>query len=360
MSEQENNEKKENKEIKRTIIGCDIGTGNLVVCKHKNEKSMEIKTMRNMFFPISPNEIDLNEMSESNLNYIELLNDDKVVEFFYIVGSDALKLCNLFGKEVMRPMAKGVLNSGNIDAVDIITKMVESLTGTAKNGYCVYSIPAMAIDVDMPPVLFHEKMFQKIFTTLGYESTPLNESMAIIYSECADTKFTGLAISFGSGLTNVALSYRGVPVFTFSVGRGGDWIDENAANSTGMTIGRVTNIKEKKLDLNDLLNSNCQNRKEKKTLEALNFFYNDLIEYVIKKIVEEIEKHSDELDMDDEIPIIVSGGTSLVPGFVDTFKENFNKVKNFPYNISEIRSAKDPLSAVAVGCMIKSLHNLKN
>lgn len=357
MSEQETIT--DEKSIKRSIIGVDVGTGNLVSCKYKNEKSVEIKTMRNMFFPVSPNEIDLNEMSESTLNYVELLNDNKEVETLAIIGMDALKLCNIFGKDVMRPMAKGVLNSSNIDSVDIITKMVESLTGTAKNGYCVYSVPAQAIDIEMPPVLFHEKMFQKIFSTLGYESNSLNEAMAIVYSECADTKFTGLAISFGSGLSNVALAYKGVPVFTFSVGRGGDWIDENSANSTGTTIGRVTNIKEKKLDLNDVLNTGCVNRKEKKTLEALNFFYNDLIEYVIKKIVEEIEKNSDNLDIDEDIPIIVSGGTSLAPGFLNLFKENFNKVKNFPYQISEIKHAKDPLSAVAIGCSIKAMHDMK-
>jgi hypothetical protein len=50
------------------------------------------------------------------------------------------------------------------------------------------------------------------------------------------------------------------------------------------------------------------------------------------------------------IPLVCGGGTSMIGGFIDVFREEFEKV-NFPIEVSEIRMAGDPLKAVARGCM---------
>jgi len=49
----------------------------------------------------------------------------------------------------------------------------------------------------------------------------------------------------------------------------------------------------------------------------------------------------------------VSGGTSLAGGFLERFKECFAAKKGkFPIQISEIRAAKDPMTAVANGLLL--------
>jgi actin-related protein len=53
----------------------------------------------------------------------------------------------------------------------------------------------------------------------------------------------------------------------------------------------------------------------------------------------------------EEVPIIISGGTSLPKGFIDLFKEELNAIK-LPFKVSEVRQAKSPLSSVATGCLI--------
>jgi hypothetical protein len=51
----------------------------------------------------------------------------------------------------------------------------------------------------------------------------------------------------------------------------------------------------------------------------------------------------------------VSGGTSLAGGFLDKFKERFELHRaKFPIQISEIRSAIDPMTAVATGLLMLS------
>jgi hypothetical protein len=257
-------------------------------------------------------------------------------------------------------MKKGVISPRDIDAIDIITMMIKKMIGDTEDGLVVYSVPAQSVDTEIPPVIYHEKVFGKIFENLGFRSKPMNEAMSIIYSECVDTSFTGIAFSFGAGLTNVACAYKGTPTITFSVSRGGDWIDENVAKSVGIVDesdnpipNRVTSIKEKYLDLS---NPGSGKKLNKRMLESLAMYYENMIQYVIKVFIKQIQIKSGGLEIDEEIPIIVSGGTSKAKGFIELFERIFKEHENdFPYEISEIRHASDPLAAVAKGNMIYAL-----
>lgn len=331
------------------IVGLDLGTMFLVSAVRIGENKVEIKRTRNAFLPISLDVLSSSEISKTELDYVETKNEQGETESLYLISEDAFKFSNIFGQTVRRPMSKGVISPIEIDAIDVLTLMVEKLIGKSRNGYCVYSIPAEPIDIDISPILYHEKVFGKILKTLGYEAKPLNEGLSIIFSECQQEKFTGISIGFGCGLSNVCCAYKGSPALTFSVSRGGDWIDTNAAESLGTISNRVTAIKEKGLDLE---NPSTGNRKEKRIKEALYFYYESLIKYVLSCIVGKFEESSDGLQIDEKIPIIISGGTILPKGFSKIFKDIFSQFKKFPYEISEIRQATNPLTAVAQGSLI--------
>ena len=337
-------------------IGVDVGTMFMVASKKLSGDKIEYNSLRNMFLPVTDDLISVTEMAESQIDYVKAEDEDGE-DTFYIISEDAYKFGNMFNKSVSRPMSKGVISPDEVDAIDVLTLMLEKICGKTRGGNCIYSVPEAAIDVEIPPVLYHERVFGKIFETLGYNSKPLNEAMAIIYSECQDEKFSGISISFGSGLTNVACAYKGTPIMTFAVSRGGDWIDSNAASSLGIVQNRVTSVKESE-DM-DLMNPFIKDKKTRRTREAVAYYYKSLIDYVLKVIVNKFKAEADDLQIDETIPIIVSGGTSKPEGFLDMFKSVFESHKNFPYEISEIRQAKDPLNAVATGCLIYGMWEQK-
>jgi hypothetical protein len=338
------------------IVGFDAGTMNLVSAKNLPDKKIEIRSMRNMFLSVEPGLITSSELSDSNLDYVEAKNEEGEIETVYILGEDAYRFSTIFGKSVRRPMSKGMISSREIDAIDVLTLMVDKLVGKTNDGYCIYSIPAVPIDVDGPSVLYHEKVFGRIFQVLGYKSKPINESMAIVFSECQKEKFSGIAISFGAGLTNVACSYKGTTTLAFSINRAGDWVDLNTAESIGVLPTRVTSVKERDLDL---INPFTGSKKERRVREALTFYYTNLIDYVLDVFVKHFNTASEGLQVEESIPIVVSGGTSKPLGFLDLFKDVFSKKKDFPYKVSEIRQARDPLTAVATGCLIYALWEKK-
>lgn len=344
--------------------GVDIGTGNIVIATRKSDDSnIEIISTRNMYLPIEDEGFFQTELRDNNLlNYVEV--DDKI----YIIGEDAFRWGNAMRKEVSRPMSNGVLSTRDINALEIMSGIISKMMDLdrSKENYVVYSIPEQAITIDlvkdplMPPIFQHEKMFEKMFESMGCESSSLNEGMAVIYSEGAKYDYSCIGMSFGSGLTNVALSYKGQKIFAFSVARGGDWIDRQASESTGKVINLVTAIKEKYLNFNDL-KPEGRKKEEIRVINALSISYENALRYVIKTLIKKFKELSDNLGYGESIPIILSGGTAMVPGFSVLFKKIFSEyVDEFPYDISDIILAKDLLNSVALGCYYASVLRKKN
>lgn len=339
-------ESKKKSDLKSLACGLDIGTMNLVF--GRDDKPNEFNITRNMFL-----KLDIEDVPVQDLKDISHLQIDKSV---YIIGEDSFKMANLFNKGVSRPMEKGMISPSEIDAIDVLTAIVKNMFGNIKDKdvYVSYSIPAEAVDLDRS-VTYHEKVFSRILTSLGVNHKSLNESMAIIYSECAKENYTGIGISFGAGMCNVACSYKGVEVFKFATTRSGDWIDQNVANSLDIMPNRVTNIKEKYLNLVEDFSTN-PNKKVKRILEALHYYYGSMIDYTVKCIFKQFDKKFD-LEIEEPLPIIVSGGTSLAGGFLKIFTENINK-KQIPFVVSEIRQPANPLTAVCQGLLIKTMADL--
>jgi len=340
------NVEKEKKRGKSLAIGLDIGTMNLVCARSDRD---QIKMTRNVFMPLDSDTVQISELSD--ISYIE--NEDGEL---FIIGSDAFKYANIFGQEVSRPMEKGLISSSEIDAIDILTLMIKDLIGDTKgyDAYCCYSIPAQAID-EGKTITYHKKVFGTILKRLGINHTSVNEAMAIIYSECAKEKFSGIGISFGAGMANVAVSYKGIEALTFSTARAGDWVDKNTGESIGMIPNRVTNIKERYMKLAGEVT--IKNKKTRRVLESLYFHYTDLIDYTVKKIIKEFNDKVN-IEVEEAIPIVVSGGTSLPDGFVQLFKDVISQYE-LPFEISEIRRAKNPLTAVANGLLIRTVSDIK-
>ena len=321
-------EVKKSKVNNTVCVGLDCGTMHLVCSRSDSD---EVKVTRNVFLPVDKDDISLTTLS--NISYVK--NDEGDL---FIIGSDAFEFANLFGQKVCRPMERGLISSTEDDAIDILTLMVRDLIGDTKNKevYCSYSIPAEAID-DQHSVTFHENVFGRILNTLGVNHTSVNEAMAIIYSECAKENFSGIGISFGAGMANVAISYKGIEAHTFSTARAGDWIDAQASRDSGLIPNRVTNLKEKYMKLTGEVS--IKNKKTKRVLESLYYHHKSLIEYTVKKIIKEFNDKVD-MEVDEEIPVVISGGTSMPEGFVNLFKSIISNYE-LPFEVSEIRRAKN-------------------
>lgn len=320
-------------------VGIDAGTMNFVAARRDSSGSIVTTRIRDAFIdlPLAQKRM----LTVSNTSYVKI--DDRLL----VIGDEALDTANLFNQEARRPMSAGLITPGEIDAQQVISLMLQKILGSPKKEgeKCFYSIPAPSIDVPGSDVTYHSAILKKILTELGYSAEASNEAHAIVFSECMKENFSGLGISYGSGMTNACLSFNAMSALEFSVGRGGDWIDSNAARALSTTAAKMCSIKENGIDISK--------KQDSREGEAIALFIQNLIDYSIDSIIKQFSKARNELLIPKPIPIIVSGGTSKAIGFLDKFKERFESFRSrFPVEISEIRAAADPMTAVATGLLL--------
>lgn len=330
-------------------VGMDIGTCYLVSARRDDNNEIKVKSIRDAFLDLENEPQVKNMLKLSKTDFIEA--DDKI----YIIGDPALVLANIFHREARRPLSQGVISPGELEAEKVLAVLLDSVLGKTKNENetCFFSVPAAAIDKEMD-VIYHQAMFSKLVSSRNYKAVSLNEAAAIVYSNAAKENFSALSISAGAGMLNICLMYQTMIGMAFSISRGGDWIDQSAARVTGSTASRIMAIKEKGVDLMDVSKGDPKTSRER---EAIQVYYKSLIMYALDAIKNEFLKRQSTIDLPNAVPIILSGGTSKATNFKEFFETAFNSIRNkFPFEISEIRMAKNPLNAVAEGLLVAAMN----
>lgn len=323
-----------NNEIR--YIGADCGTGYFTFVEND-----EIKFQRNAFLEIDPLTTTKAHLKSMDVSYSQINNK------LYVIGSKAVGLANIFNsKELKRPMQEGTLNPLEQNSLPIIRELIKGLIGMGKAGDIVsYCTPAKPID-KIQEIDYHEDALGQIFQSLGYKTKTINEAVALGYVGLADNKLTGITMSLGSGMCNIAISYHGICALKFSVCHAGDWLDEQVSRDTGITKSKAQKIKE----AGNYSISKDDAHERTSAQNAIKTYYESLIRYILANIQELFTKTTMP-EFPEAVPIIIGGGSSLVPGFIEVFKEQFVQ-KEFPLEISEIKLVDEPLTAVARGCLI--------
>lgn len=316
--------------------GLDVGTMNIVASYIDGTKTI-IKQQRNLFLEMEANEVTGHMLSQANILHMKL-NDQ-----FLIVGEDALTFANVLNVDSRRPMKQGILARDEKSAIPMMRLIIERLLGKpAHDGEVVfYTSPGSPVD-GKKNVLYHQKILEAVLKKIGYTPKVVNEALCVVYAELQKDQFSGMGISCGAGMVNIALAHLGVPLASFSVQRGGDWIDLQVSEATGQTKDKVTAQKEKdfRLDKREGLN-NIQ--------AALAIYYDNLISYSANWVENELRRVN--VDEGLNIPVVITGGTSTPPGFVEQY-ETILRTKSLPFEIKEVRRSNSSLFTVSLGALV--------
>jgi hypothetical protein len=317
--------------------GLDLGTANIAAAIQNPDGGITVNLERNAFLDIGSDVYSKNMLTKLKVPYV--VHNGKLV----VIGESAFELANVFGKDTRRPMSDGLISPGEVDALPMMKLIVAKVLGepTVRGESCYFSVPAESLDIDNN-IVYHEGLFQGMLTKMGYTAKSINEAHAVIFAELAESDFTGIGLSFGGGMANACIAYKSIPCVSFSVARGGDWIDKNVANVLGIKESKATYIKERGVDIRD-----PKNREE----EAVAIYYRNLINYVLQNVKARFEGGQNMPSFNSPVDIACAGGTSLVGGFIEVFRDEFAKI-DFPIPVGRIFRAEDALTAVAKGCLV--------
>lgn len=328
--------------------GLDVGTSFIVLAKETDDGGVEYKDFRDAFYVIKPTTPIAAKMIEKGLNDKTFVKDAD--GSFIILGKDALEKAVERNDSAKRPMYRGVVSAKEKDARRILAYILKEVAGkaTKKGEKLVFCVPAQPVDQDDDDfdVGYHEDVVKKVLEECGYSSRAINEAEALCYSELSEDDYTGVALSWGAGMVNVCVMLNGEPTVTFSTTKSGDWVDRMSAVATGETDSVVQAEKE-----NGDFSIGQPN--DNQVLAAVAAYYDRLIDYTTKQLSSAMEGHKSLPKFKNPLPVVVAGGTSKAKGFVEVFAKKLEE-NGFPLPVKEVRHAKDPLHAVARGCLIAS------
>ena len=322
-------------------MGLDVGTSKVVASRRKG-KEIESAAQLNAFIPVPYSKFTETILGQNDIAYYR--EDEELV----IYGSATERFANMFNAECRRPMADGLLNPRETRAMAVLEAILTNLVPKPKTAgeTLAFSVPA-AIPGREAALTYHEATLRGFFQSQGYKPVAINEGLAVIFSELEDNNFTGIGISCGGGMCNATLAFLSIPSILLGLGKGGDYIDSAVGAVVNEHATRVKSMKEEGVDLS---------RQPKNKFErALRIYYEELIETLVEGLTKALSTAEKLPRTDRPIPIVLSGGTSKPKGFKDMFEKAL-RTRTLPIEISEVRTAKDPLTATARGALIAAMY----
>jgi nucleoid DNA-binding protein len=340
-------EKKESEtndsETEPTAVGLDVGTSRVVLATGSAEHARTVDEL-NAFITLPYSKLTERIFKQKNVPY--QLNGGTELQVY---GNEAARFANVFNIEVRRPMSGGTLNPAEEQSLNVLQSIFQFLlTKAPRTRNLRFSVPGELRDGGSSDLVYHDAMLKKTIDAMGYNSKAVNEGLAVVFSELEAENFTGIGISCGGGMCNVALAFMSMPVITFSITKAGDYIDSSVASVTGETANAVRTIKESSLDLSRAAHNKYE--------QAFHTYYDDVIDSLVSALRGALAETRHLPKIDDAIPIVLSGGTTKPRGFEQKFRKAIER-ESFPLKISEIRMASDPLTATARGCLIAAMYD---
>lgn len=323
-------------------IGLDIGTANIVVFTGGGQDTAT-KMEANAFFtvPSMPNTRKI--LEGKAVRFLE--KDDRL----HILGNAAEEFSNILGGATRRPMENGLVNLREDDGIHVIQAILDPMVPRPdqKDHHLWFSVPGDPLD-RQGAAIFNESIFKTYLKGRGYVPRPINEAMAVVVAELTDQHATGIGISMGGGMCNICFSYLSIPAVTYSIQKGGDFIDQTVARSVGESATKIKSIKEQELDLGVAPRNNIEH--------GLHAAYDDLFTTLAASLAKVLSGSDNVPRLKQAIPIVLSGGTVLPPGSLKRFEASLNEI-NMPIRISKVVQARDPLFATAKGAyMMAAAH----
>ncbi len=321
-------------------VGLDVGTSNIVMAQNSGNKIHMVKQL-NAFFTIPKSKFTKKILTQNGVRFFERGGH------YYIIGYSAEDFANMFNVNTRRPMEKGLLSPKENEGITTLQAIINTIIRKPKKfGETIcFSVPGEPLE-GTSYVAGHESIIKMFLESMGFSPIPINEGLAIIMAELANDNFTGLGICMGGGMCNVCLSYLSVPVITFSIQKGGDYIDDMVGQDVGISATKIKRIKEESLDLTVLPKNKIET--------ALQIYYMDIILSLIHSI-QHVLSSSDKIPkISDPIPVVLSGGTSMPKGCKEKFEAALKEIR-LPIEVSSVRIANEPLNTTAKGALVMAM-----
>ncbi|HKL29784.1 MAG TPA: hypothetical protein VJ898_11035, partial [Natrialbaceae archaeon] len=312
--------------------GLDIGTGALRAARG-DAGSPSFDEQTPVALAVDAGDLAEIDRAADDLHTVEA--DDQL----FVLGDDAIDVGDAAGRDPDSLLDTGYLPPDGWHP-EAFAGLVEDALGpsAATDERLCYTTPGAPLDATVDTDA-HREAVAGVLDDLGYDATPVSEGLAVIYDGLAAENLTGLGIAVREHTTSVCLAYYGVPVLVFSIARGAEWVEAQAAEATGQTTQtaaerRSSFVLDPLADEDDLG-------------DALGAAYDDLV----GDVLDAVDREAGEGDVREGVSVpVVLGGEGAVEGLEALFGARAEGA-DLPFSITDAVLADDPSRSTARGAL---------
>lgn len=275
-----------------------------------------------------------------------------------IPGDPARDFAELMHSPLLPLLPEGDLPARDPASRQMIAALVEGLMEppTEPGELCGLTLPGMSGSVSGRDSETAEFLMQ-IIRLQGYEPLPITPGTALVLADLVGDGFTGIGMTFGAAACHVSLVYRSLEIASCVVSRGGNWIDEQLAETTeqylwdakgNRYLDAETMCRWKESSAADLSTKGTTDRDA-----GLVRLYSELVDDVVQKAS---KVFSTSLDIPSAWPamsVVACGGVTRIRGFVPMLAGAVREAE-LPVKVKQVRLSEDSDFTIARGCLIKA------
>lgn len=272
-----------------------------------------------------------------------------------VIGSATAKIGWLRRLPCAPLLPDGMVPTDDPPARQMLSLLTETILPpvSSSRNLCAIAIPGARDQTDRSRR--DEEFLCRIVRMQGYQPLMINPAEAALLATGNEQGFSGISIVMGAETTSLCLARHGVPLASETLPVGTNWIDTELARQFQIQVfdadGNVYLDVEavrawKQHHAPGLMH--CSGERER----VLSRLYTVVLDRMTRTVVSMLSNHNVRNTLQRQrLSILVSGGGSLIDGFVPLLTDRFIE-HQISDRILAIRLAKDPLHAVVRGALI--------
>ncbi|MFC1461982.1 hypothetical protein ACFLQU_00110 [Verrucomicrobiota bacterium] len=324
----------------RLGMGLEVGTSRLAAAREGRGRRVLMRGERNAFLPVQLDEPTMDLLRELEMNHVT------VGDGAYVLGDAALDLANVLEVKARQTMQCGVLDPADTESLSIIGMFLYRTLGKPRSDgeTCCFSVPAPPVDAEWD-VAAHRLIFEDMLESIGFTPCSVEEGYAVVLSELEKGGHTGIGVSCGGGITSICAAIEAVPVVSFSISRGSDWVDEKVATSLEIPSARATILREGGVDLNRPVGA---------AEEAVAVHFGQFMRYICEMTADVFQSCSPQMKFGKPADVVFTGGMTDTDGFIDIAGDALTSL-DLGFPLGRIECAAQPFTSVSRGCLVGAI-----
>ena len=274
-----------------------------------------------------------------------------------LIGEAAGEFARLFQATALPLLPGGAVPREDPLARQILATQVEQLLPPAEADEtpCCWTFPG-ASRSRSPQAEETQAFISRLLRLRGYRPIEIPSGMAVVFAELVPEAFTGMGLTVGAAGCEFSLAHQGTELFSCSVPRGGNWVDEQLAarlnlacwDGRGQRLPDLAQAESRKLSLAGTL---VHPRDDHDALVCE--VYREMLTHVFQEAARELARASGLRRSNRPFSLVCCGGSTHAAGFAELALRQLRQVA-FPVEIGDLRVVAASPYTVARGCLINA------